>query len=71
MNIYATLLSQMLLLVGLFVLPAVIVFTSRRPVSNKGLWVFATLFTSWLGLLVFLAVTEFANRSEVARDQRA
>jgi hypothetical protein len=41
-----------------FLLPALLVMGSRRPAANPWQWILGTLFTGWLGFIIFLAATE-------------
>lgn len=74
-------LTAFVLTIGLFyiaffhALPAVLVAGSGRVRGNDlSLWIFAVLFTSWLGFVAFMVVTtmEQAQRrpAEAAREER-
>lgn len=59
-------------LVGLcayFVLPALLVMGSRRPAANPWQWILGTLFTGWLGFIIFLAATESRCRPAEASER--
>jgi hypothetical protein len=58
MTANATLLGQLMFLLailGVFVVPVLLVASSRRAApSDKPLWVLVTLLSSWLGVIAFL-----------------
>ena len=58
-------------LMAFVALPAVLVNASRRVArGQKALWTVAVLATSWLGFLVFMAVTEKSSSEAAERKRR-